>query len=58
MDLNARVDVNCERKDGLTDGLTENWKPISHIAKAGAELLFSVHYLKMLYICSNFKKIV
>ena len=32
MDLNARVDVNCGRKDGRT----ENWKPISHLAKAGA----------------------
>ena len=32
MDLNARVDVNCGRKDGQT----ENWTPISHLAKAGA----------------------
>ena len=32
MDLNARVDVNCERKDGRT----ENPTPISHLAKAGA----------------------
>ena len=32
MDLNARVDVNCGRKDGRT----ENRKPISHLAKAGA----------------------
>ena len=31
MDLNARVDVNCGRKDGLT----ENRTPISHLAKAG-----------------------
>ena len=40
MDLNARVDVNCGRKDrrtdGLTDGRTENWTPISHLAKTGA----------------------
>ena len=40
MDLNARVDVNCGRKDaqtdGLTDGRTENRTPISHLAKAGA----------------------
>ena len=32
MDLNARVDVNCGRKDGRT----ENRTPISHFAKAGA----------------------
>ena len=32
MDLNARVDVNCGRKDGRT----ENRTPISHLAKAGA----------------------
>ena len=40
MDLNARVDVNCGRKDGRTDGRkdgqTENRTPISHLAKAGA----------------------
>ena len=36
MDLNARVDVNCGRKDGQTDGPTENRTPISHLAKAGA----------------------
>ena len=36
MDLNARVDVNCGRKDGRMDGLTENRTPISHLAKAGA----------------------
>ena len=40
MDLNAKVDVNCGRKDGLKDGWTdrhtENWMPISHLAKAGA----------------------
>ena len=39
MDLNARVEVNCRRKDGRTDGLkdgqTENRMPISHLAKAG-----------------------
>ena len=38
--LNARVDVNCKRKDartdGRTDGRTENHKPISHLAEAGA----------------------
>ena len=32
MDLNARVNVNCGRKDGRT----ENRTPISHLAKAGA----------------------
>ena len=32
MDLNARVDVNCGRKDGRI----ENRTPISHLAKAGA----------------------
>ena len=32
MDLNARVDVNCGRKDGRTEHRT----PISHLAKAGA----------------------
>ena len=36
MDLNARVDVNCGRKDGLMDGQMENRTPISHLAKAGA----------------------
>ena len=38
MDLNARVDVNCGRKDRRTDGRTKNWTPISHLAKAGAIL--------------------
>ena len=32
MDLKARVDVHCERKDGRT----ENRTPMSHTAKAGA----------------------
>ena len=36
MDLNARVDVNCGRKDRRTDGLTENRTPISHLAEASA----------------------
>ena len=36
MDFNARVDVNCGRKDGLTDERTENRTPISHLAKAGS----------------------
>ena len=36
MDLKARVDVNCERKDGRTDGQTENRTPMSQTAKAGA----------------------
>ena len=36
MDLNARVDVNCGRKDGRKDGRTENRTPISYLAKAGA----------------------
>ena len=34
MDLNARVDVNCGRKDGRT----ENRTPISHLAKAVATI--------------------
>ena len=34
MDLNARVDVNCGRKNGRT----ENRMPISHLAKAGATI--------------------
>ena len=38
MDLNARVDVNCGRKDGRMDGQTENRMPISHLAKAGAAM--------------------
>ena len=36
MDLNARVDINCGRKEGRTDGWTKNRMPISHLAKAGA----------------------
>ena len=32
MDLNARVDKNCGRKDGQT----ENQRPILHLVKAGA----------------------
>ena len=32
MDLNARVDVNCGRKEGQMENLT----PISHLAKADA----------------------
>ena len=36
MDLNARVYVNFRSKDGRMDGLTENWMPISHLAKAVA----------------------
>ena len=42
MDLNARVDVNCGRKDGWTEVRTDNRTPISHLAKAGAtkSLLF------------------
>ena len=35
MDLNARVDVNCGRKDIPPDGQTETWTPILHLAKAG-----------------------
>ena len=42
MDIHARVDVNCGRKDGRTngqtDGRTENRAPISHLAKAGATI--------------------
>ena len=37
MDLNARVDVNCGRKDGRM----ENRTPISHLAKAGATKIMS-----------------
>ena len=33
MDLYVRVDVNCGRKDGSTDGRTENRTPVSHLAK-------------------------
>ena len=40
MDLNARVDVNCGWKDRQTDGRTKNWNPISHLAKAGAIMMF------------------
>ena len=36
MDLKARVDVNCERKEA--DGQTENRAPMSHSAKAGAKI--------------------
>ena len=36
MDLNATVDVNCEREDGRTACWTENRTPISPLAKAGA----------------------
>ena len=32
MDLKARVDINCKRKDGWT----ENQTPMLHTAKAGA----------------------
>ena len=39
MDLNARVEVNCGRKDEQTDGRTDRWMenrtPILHLAKAG-----------------------
>ena len=31
MDLKGRVDVNCERKDGRTDGLTDG-KPDVYVA--------------------------
>ena len=34
MDLNARADVNCGRKDGQTEKRT----PISHLANAGATI--------------------
>ena len=40
MNLNAKVDVNCGRKDGRT----ENRTPISHLAKAGAT---KMKYLKI-----------
>ena len=36
MDLNARVDVHCGRKDRRMDRWTENRTPISHLAKAVA----------------------
>ena len=40
MGLNARVGVNCGRKesrtDGRIDGRTENRTPLSHLVKAGA----------------------
>ena len=38
MDLNARVDVKCGRKDGRIDRRTENRTPISHLAKAAATI--------------------
>ena len=47
MDLNARVDVNCGRKDGRTDWRTENWTPISHLAKAGATKTITRHFLSV-----------
>ena len=46
MDLNARVDVNCGRKDGQTDGRTENRMPISHLAKAGATKIMLLNTVK------------
>ena len=53
MDLNARVDVNCGRKDGRTDGLTdgrtENRTPISHLAKAGATKMTIYSYAMFTY---------
>ena len=39
MDLKARVNVNCKRKDGRMNGWpdkTEYRTPMSHTAKAGA----------------------
>lgn len=40
MNLNTRVDINCEWADvwtdGHADGRTENQKPISHPTKADA----------------------
>ena len=47
MDLNARVDVNCESKDGLvdrqTDGWTEKWMSIWHL-KAGVTRIILVFF--------------
>ena len=56
MDLNARVNVHCGRKDGRTDGLTENRTPISHLAKADAttmEITLGVCYYVYLNQCIN-----
>ena len=54
MDLNARVDVNCGRKDGrmdgLTDGRTENRTPISHLAEAGATKTDTIFQHSLSYI--------
>ena len=38
MDFSASVDVNCGRRDGLT----ENRTPISHLAKAGVTKMMNV----------------
>ena len=40
MDLNARVDVNCGRKDERTETRTT----ISHLAKAGATKMNSTEH--------------
>ena len=44
MDLNARVDVNCRRKDGRT----ENRMLISHLAEAGATNIY--HYNALMHV--------
>ena len=59
MDLNARVDVNCGRKDGRTDGRTDrqtdkNRTPISHLAKAGATKNSKVRTCAILFATPNF----
>ena len=62
MDLNARVDVNCGRKDGRM----ENCTPTSHLATAGATIMkymqtFTINFtsfnpiaLRKAKIASNF----
>ena len=47
MDLKARVNVNCELKDGRTDGLAEGQPdtyPMSHTSKAGATKMVIYSY--------------
>ena len=46
MDLNARVDINCGRKDRQT----ENWMPISHLAKAAATKTYLLLSQQKIYL--------
>ena len=49
MDLKARVDVNCEQKDGQM----ENRTPMSHTAKAGATKMFPYYHIMFQNRCLN-----